>query len=86
MIFKLLLSSAAEKDLKKLEHLVFLRIDQALLSLVENPYKIGTKSLKNSKLAEFRIRVGDFRILYDVYNSNKTVYILRIGHRKDIYK
>ena len=37
-------------------------------------------------MADFRVRVGDYRILYDIYEEDKAVYIIRIGYRKDVYK
>ncbi len=86
MSFQIFLSPSAEKDLRKLERPVFLKIDRALLSLAQNPRPPNDKSLKDKKLAQFRTRVGDYRILYDVNSRDKIVYILRIGNRKDIYK
>ena len=86
MSFRLLVSSQAEKDLKKLERSILIRIDRALLSLAENPYSQGSGHVKDKKLAQFRIRVGDYRILYYVYVKSRMVYILRIGHRREIYK
>lgn len=86
MVFRLLLSPRADKDIKKLERQVLLKIDKALLGLAKSPYPRNVKILRDTKLAQCRIRVGDYRILYDVYEKDKTVYILRIGHRKDIYR
>lgn len=86
MKFRLVLSSQADRDLRKLERSIFMRIDRALLLLSDNPYPIGAKSLKDKRLAQFRIRVGDYRILYDIYFNDKIIHIFRIGHRKDIYK
>lgn len=86
MNFKIILSPRAEKDLKKLERSVLLRIDRALLFLEKNPYPAKIKYLKDVKLAQFRIRVGDYRILYDIYSKKQIIYIIRIGHRKNIYK
>ena len=86
MKFHLFLSPRAEKDLKKLERPIRTRINRALLLLLDDSYPHGTKNLQDERLAEFRIRVGDYRILYDVYESDRVVYILRVGHRKDIYR
>lgn len=44
------------------------------------------KQLKGKDIAQCRLRVGDYRILYDVYNDDSIVLILQIGHRKDIYR
>ena len=83
---RLFLSPQAEKDLKKLERLIHLRIGRALLLLSKNPYPTAAKTLQDKRLPQFRMRVGDYRILYDVYPEGNIIYILRIGHRKDIYK
>lgn len=86
MSFRILLSPGAAKDLKKLERSILPRVDRALVLLGKNPYSAGTKQLHDSRLAQFRMRVGDYRILYDVYLKDSVVYILRCGHRRDIYK
>ncbi len=86
MSFRLQLSPRGERDLKKLERSIFLRVDRALLLLEKNPCLPGAKQLRDRRLAQFRMRVGDYRMLYDVYREDRIVYILRIGHRKDIYK
>ena len=86
MSFRLLVSPQAEKDLKKLERSILIRIDRALLLLAKNPYSQGFEHIKDKRLAQFRVRIGDYRILYDVYIKSRMVYILRIGHRREIYK
>ena len=86
MNFKVLLSPKAANDIKKLERQVLLNIDKALLGLANEPYSRGVKILKDKRLPQCRIRIGDYRILYDVYIKDKVVYVLRIGHRNDVYK
>ena len=49
-----------------------------------NPYY--GKPLKGNKKGCYSLRVGEYRIIYEVYPSKKIVYIIRIGHRKDIYR
>lgn len=86
MKLRLFLSPRAEKDLKKLERSVLVKIDRVFLLLAENPYPPGAKALSDKRLAQFRIRVGEHRVLYDFYPKDNAVYIIRIGHRKDIYR
>ncbi len=86
MSFRILLSPSAAKDLKKLERPVLQRVDRAFTLLSRNPYLAGIKQLHDSRLAQFRLRVGDYRILYDIYPKDGVIYILRVGHRRDIYK
>ena len=84
---QIFLSPRAAKDLKKLSSDLQARISAVLLKLSKEPFHdLQTKYLKDKKLADFRVRVGDYRILYDVYPKDKVVYVLRIGHRKDIYR
>jgi len=86
MNYRVVLSPRAQRDLKKLERSVKQRIDGALFELKTNPHVANAQFLKDNRLADFRIRAGDYRILYDVYEEDGVVYVLRIGHRKDIYR
>ena len=79
-------TSKAKKDLKKLNSQVQKRIIVAIESLQVNRHPQQFKPIVGKNIAQFRIRVGDYRILYDTYDQDKTVLILRIGHRKWIYK
>lgn len=80
------ITSKAQKDIRKLDSKVRSRIITAILRLKTNRYPQQFKPISGKQIAQFRLRVGDYRILYDVYNHSKTVLILRIGHRKDIYR
>lgn len=86
MEYRIVLSPRADRELRKLTRSIQEKIDRALFKLKINPFVVKKKFLKDIRLADFRIRMGDYRILYDIYDEHKTVYILRIGHRKDIYK
>lgn len=85
-MYESVLTPHAVRDLKKLPKNVVARIDRAILKLQADTYTSDIKFLKGSKLADFRIRIGDYRILFDIDKINKVIIILRIGHRKDIYK
>ncbi len=82
---KIIFASSALRDFKKLERQVQIRIDEKIkfYSLQENPLKFAEK-LKDAKLGEYRFRIGDYRVIFDV--ENKKIIILKVGHRKDIYK
>ena len=84
--YKILISSRAQKDFNKLDHKIQNRVTKAILKIKKNRYPQQFKSLKGIDIAQYRLRVGDWRILYDVYDDTKSVLILRIGHRKEIYK
>lgn len=54
-------------------------------SLQENPLKFADK-LKDHKFGEYRFRIGDYRILFDINTKDQVIIILKVGHRKDVYK
>jgi mRNA interferase RelE/StbE len=77
---------SAEKELERLPRQIVRRIGKAIDSLAENPRPAGSKKLEGQKEALWRIRVGDYRVIYLVEDVIKIVEIRRIGHRKDIYE
>ena len=85
-MYQVRLSTKAQKDLKQLKKLVlYPKIVIALTRLQVNPWLGDIKYLPTYKLADWRFRIGDYRILYDVDKNNKKVYIARIWHRGHDY-
>ena len=74
-----------EKQLNDLPSTVFDRIDKSILSLKTDPRPPGVRKLK-SQTAVWRIRVGDYRILYDIDDKKKIVIIIEIKHRREVYR
>lgn len=72
------------RRLRKNNYRQFILIAKAIADLAHNPRPVGASRLVNR--SEWRIRVGDFRVLYEVNDSQQTVIIVAIGHRRDIYK
>ncbi len=82
MSYTVLIKPSAKKELLALEKNILQRIDQIILGLKNNPRMPGTIKLKGWSL--YRIRVGDYRILYTINDKNKIVEIIAIGHRRYI--
>jgi len=82
--YKILLESRAEKDLDKLENEIRRRVMARLLLLRSNPRPPGAKKLEGSKFA-WRIRVGDWRVVYEIYDKAREVKIYRVKHRREGY-
>ncbi len=61
------------------------RITQRILALAENPRPPGVEKLSGTS-EKYRVRQGDFRILYEIQDDVLTVYIVRIGDRKEVYR
>jgi mRNA interferase RelE/StbE len=85
MAYEIIIKSSTEKSFGKLEKAQQIKIIRAIENLAVNPRPQGFKKLKS--LAElYRIRVGDYRIIYSIDNNVLIITVVKIGHRKEIYK
>jgi mRNA interferase RelE/StbE len=82
--YELKFSKSVEKDFLKLESFLFKRIWSKLENLQQNPTPVGSLKITNSEF--HRIRVGEYRIIYFINNAKKIIEVLRVKHRKDVYK
>lgn len=78
-------TAAAARQVKKLPRPARERVIVAIQGLGEDPRPSGAKKLVGEKTA-WRIRIGDYRVIYDLFDTELTVTIVRAGHRRDIYK
>ena len=78
------LSEVAKRDLTKLEGQVQDRLRLAFKVLSGNPRP--PKSVKLKGRSGYRVRVGDYRIIYEIFDKRVIILIVRIGHRREIYK
>lgn len=86
MKYRIELTPAAHRDFKGLPREILRRIDSYLLALAEDPLPTGSKKLAAGKEQLFRIRVGDYRIVYTVEHHRLVVLVIRIGHRREVYR
>jgi len=82
--YRLLINESAAKELEGLGLADRRRIVDRIRSLSENPRPAGSEKLSGQE--KFRVRQGDFRILYEVSDPGLTVTIVRIGHRREVYR
>jgi mRNA interferase RelE/StbE len=75
---------SAEKEMDRLSTAVFDRIAEAILQLETDPRPQGSRKLRGTE--EYRVRVGSSRILYTIDDGTRSVEIVAIGHRRDIYR
>jgi len=83
--FEVFYAKSVQKDIKNIDSKTKEKIKKSIEKLKDFPNITNIKSLKSHPLADYRLRVGDYRILFDVDWENKKIFILKIGHRKDIY-
>lgn len=84
MKWRIIFARTAEKELARLSSETQLRLGRAIRSLENDPIPAQVKRLKGR--TEFRLRVGDYRVLYAVEHENHLVTISAIGHRRDVYR
>lgn len=78
------ISSRAERDLKRLDKATKNRVVKALLALIKDSRPPGCIKVKTSE-GLWRIRVGDWRVGYEINDVNHSVRIVTIGHRREFY-
>jgi len=77
-------ASSAERELKRLPADVARRIGERIKRLANNPRPRGAKKLRDSPF--YRLRIGDYRVIYEVNDTENKVAILRIRHRREAYR
>jgi mRNA interferase RelE/StbE len=85
-MYQLIFISGLDKDLKKISKADQKRIISKVESLAKDPFPSGYKSLKGNLSEYYRIRSGDYRIIYSVDKEKAIILILKIGHRGSIYE
>lgn len=85
MAFRIEWKKSTRKDLRKLPPKVVTDVIEAVEALAENPFPHGVEKLSGSDHA-YRIRLGDYRVVYEVVRETKLVEIQRVRHRKDVYR
>lgn len=85
MAYRLVLTRAARKDLDRLPREVLERADPLILALAENPRPFGSEKLRGFENLH-RLRVGKYRIIYEIDKAASIVTIAKIEHRKSVYR
>jgi mRNA interferase RelE/StbE len=85
MSYRVTLTATAVKERKRIDPVIRKRIDQALIGLQSEPRPSGVKKL-SGRHQDWRVRVGDYRILYEIDDDQQQITIWRIAHRRDVYR
>jgi len=83
-MYKVLIVKSAIKEISKLPVKEAVRITEKILTLKDDPRPIGSLKLKGRK-GEYRIRMGDYRILYTIQDELLVVNVIKVANRKDVY-
>ncbi|HUU13045.1 MAG TPA: type II toxin-antitoxin system RelE/ParE family toxin [Terriglobia bacterium] len=84
MSYSLFILRQAQKELSKLPGEAYIRIREAVRALAQEPRPSGCRKL--TARDGWRVRVGDYRVIYEIDNRERRVTILHVGHRRDVYR
>ena len=84
MTYSVLIRRRAQEELGKLPPEIRQRIYAALLALEENPRPPACRKLKDRQ--GWRLRIGDYRMIYDIDDPARQVAVLRVAHRREVYR
>jgi mRNA interferase RelE/StbE len=84
MAYHVNFTKTAFKELERIQEPYFSALKKAVYNLADTPRPHGCKKLKGS--TSYRIRVGDYRVIYDIFDSILVIEVITLGHRKDMYQ
>lgn len=85
MRYSLEFTASASREFKELDRQIRRRITERINALLDDPFPSGVKKLQ-AEVDHFRIRVGDYRVVYRIDGKRVVIVIVRIGHRKEVYR
>jgi len=83
--YRLVWKSSAERELRQLPKEAIIKLLALAESLSQNPFPAGVKKLQGAKYT-FRVRSGDYRLVYEVQGNELLIQIIRVGHRREVYR
>ena len=84
MTYKIFIEKPAQKSLSRIPSVYQDRIISAIQALAKNPRPAGCKKLSGREA--WRIRIGNYRVIYEIHDDRLIILVIVIGHRKDIYR
>ena len=82
--YRIVIKKSAAKEIEKIQKQGRIRIVEKIRSLSSDPHPSGSKKLSGKE--KYRIRQGNYRILYQVIDDALVINVVKVGHRRDIYK
>ncbi len=83
--YKILWKRSAEKDLKSIDRQFIPHILEVIEHLADEPFKLKYRKLMGTESC-YRIRIGDYRVIYQIDAEKKLIVIYHVRHRKDVYR
>jgi len=83
-VYSIFFKDSVRKDLAAIPKNDLLRIMERIGSLAENPRPVGCEKLSGQE--KYRIRQGNYRIIYSIQDAELTVWLVKVGHRREVYR
>jgi len=83
-VYSLFFRDSVRKDLDSIAKKDLRRIMERIESLAENPRPLGCEKLSGQE--KYRLRQGNYRIIYSIQDSQLTVWVVKVGHRREVYR
>ena len=84
MSYRIEFTPSARRDMRKLPRHIVPRVDERILSLAENPRPHNVEKLTGQN--RYRVRVGNYRVVYHIHDDVLVVLVVAIGDRKEVYR
>ncbi|MBI2441695.1 MAG: type II toxin-antitoxin system RelE/ParE family toxin [Lentisphaerae bacterium] len=84
MTYTVFIRKSAQKNIARLASSLQDRIFHAIRELASNPRPVGVKKLAGREA--WRIRTGEYRIIYEIYDDSRIVIVIVVGHRREVYR
>lgn len=84
-MYQLEITRQAQRQLGRLPASIAARVQTAIQGLASNPRPRGSLKMSDMKNG-WRIRIGNYRVIYDIHDDVLRVIIIRVGHRRDVYR
>lgn len=85
MVYKVEVKRSVVKAIACLETSIQRQIAEALKSLASCPFPNGSRKIQG-RADTWRIRIGNYRVVYEVHEERLVIYVVRVGHRREVYR
>lgn len=83
-VYSLFFKDSVRKDLESIAKKDLRRIIERIKNLAENPRPLGCEKLSGQE--KYRLRQGNYRIIYSIQDTQLTVWVVKVGHRREVYR
>ena len=83
-VYSIFFKDSVRKELDSIPKIDLQRIIERISSLAENPRPLGCEKLSGQE--KYRLRQGNYRIIYSIQDTQLTVWVVKVGHRREVYR